>query len=134
MGFSWLQLIATPAERPEAGRNLIASGLQIPVFAWVFLVLLAINVPRLALNEEYVFRKGHYHFWPIVWQSLKFGLAHCIVGVPIGIGLALGLAGGWFAYQYRLGGVLRSGAYHALHNWTLLLLAGLYLGGAFGPV
>lgn len=129
MGWSWLMLLATKEEAPTAGRNLMVSGLQIPWFAWVFLLLMAINVPGLAMNEELMFRKGRKKPGVIAYQSVKFGLVHCLVGVPIGFGLALGIGGFWFALQYLRGGVRRSTAYHALHNWTLLSLAGLWLAG-----
>jgi len=127
MGWTWLQLLPTPTGQPEAGRNLLVSGLAIPGYAWVFLALFAANVPRLAMNEEIAFRKGFKKPGQIVFQSFKFGLAHCLVGVPIGFGLALALAGGWFAWQYLKGGTRRSAAYHSLHNWTLLSLAAVWM-------
>lgn len=126
LGWSWLRLLSSPG-KPQEGTNLIASGLQIPGFAWVFLALLMINVPRLALNEEYAFRKGFKDCRSITLQSLKFGLVHCLVGVPLGFGLALGLAGAWFAFLYLKGGTRLSAAYHSIHNWSLLLLAGLWI-------
>ena len=126
MGWTWLRLLSTPSS-PEAGRNLLASGLTIPGFAWLFLALLAVNVPRLARNEELTFRKGFKDPRSIAFQSVKFGLAHCLVGVPIGFGLALGLAGAWFAFQYLQGGVRRSTAYHCIHNWTLLAMAAVWM-------
>lgn len=129
MGWSWLKLVATPEEGPTAGKNVLMSGLTIPGFAWLFLVLFGVNVPRLALNEEYAFRKGVKKPPEIAVSSIKFGLMHCIVGVPIGFGLALSIAGLWFSMQYLIGGVRRSGAYHSIHNWTLLLMAALWLLG-----
>lgn len=128
-GWSWLQMLATPEEKPTAGTNVLLSGLRIPGFAWIFLALFGLNVPRLALNEEYAFRKGIKKPEKIAFSSLKFGMMHCLVGVPIGFGLALSLAGVWFSVQYLKGGVRRSGAYHSIHNWTLLLLAALWLLG-----
>ncbi len=127
MGFSWLVLVATPEEAPHAGGNILVKGLQIPGFAWIFLALFAANVPRLAMNEELAFRKGYKKPGPIALQSVKFGLIHTLVGVPIAFGLALSIAGGWFAYQYLKGGVRRSAAYHSIHNWTLLTWAAIWL-------
>ncbi|MBS1724990.1 MAG: hypothetical protein JSS66_18780 [Armatimonadetes bacterium] len=125
LGWSWTRLIAEPKE--SGGQNLMVSGLKIPGFAWVFLPLLGLNVPRLALNEEWAFRKGFKKPAEITFQSFKFGMAHCLVGIPIAFGLALSIAGAWFALQYLKGGVRRSAAYHSIHNWALLLLAGLWL-------
>ncbi len=129
MGWSWLVLLATPAEAPTAGTNLVASGLRVPGFAWVFWILFVLNAPRLAMNEERAFRQWHKTPAAIAVQSVKFGLVHCLVGVPIAFGLALSLAGGWFAVQYLKGGVRRATAYHTLHNWTLLALAALWMAG-----
>lgn len=121
--FSWLKLLAaTPQEAAGAGQNLLVAGLRIPFFVWVFLALLMLNVPRLALNEEYLFREGVHGRVKVGLYSVMFGLAHCLVGVPVSIGLALTIAGLWFAYQYRLGGVERAAAYHAIHNWIILTL------------
>ncbi|MCW5937187.1 MAG: hypothetical protein KIT11_07770 [Fimbriimonadaceae bacterium] len=129
MGFSWLQLLATPEEAPSAGQNLALGGLRIPWFAWVFWALLMVNVPRLAMNEEIAFRKGHRGCRAVIWQSLKFGLAHCLVGIPLGFGFALTLGGLWFAANYLRGGLRRAAAVHTLYNWTVLGLAALWLAG-----
>jgi hypothetical protein len=126
-GWSWLSLLARPQDGPEPGRNLMAEGLRIPGFAYLFVALLLLNVPRLAKNEERAFRQGVRGWRTAAFESLKFGMAHCLVGVPIGFGLALALAGAWFAWQYSKGGLRRSTAYHALHNWILLGVAGLWL-------
>ena len=119
--------MATPKEIPTAGSILLLSGLKFPIFAWFFWALLVINIPGLALNEEYAFRKDVTEPKLIAFQSVKFGLAHCIVGIPISFGIGLIVAGFWFAHQYKLGGVERSGAFHTIHNWTLALIAGLWL-------
>ena len=129
MGFSWLRLLATPAEAPAAGTNLMTSGLRVPGFAWVFWLLLVANVPRLAKNEERAFRQGHRKLGPVLWQSVKFGLAHCLVGVPVGIGLAMTISGLWMAWHYLRGGVRRATAYHAVHNWFVLATGALWMAG-----
>lgn len=126
-GWSWLSLLARPQDGPDPGRNLMAEGLKIPGFAYLFVALLLANVPRLAKNEERAFRQGVRGWKAATYESVKFGLAHCLVGVPIGFGLALSLAGGWFAWQYARGGLRRATAYHALHNWILLGIAAVWL-------
>lgn len=105
----------------------MVAGLRIPWFAWVFLVLFALNVPRLAKREERAFRQHVRGTGPVLWNSFKFGLTHCIVGVPIGIGLALFLPGLFFAYVYSKGGVRLSTAVHAVYNYIVLAVAAVWL-------
>ncbi len=125
--FSWLQLLATP-DHPTAGGNLAVAGVtKIPILGLGFLVLLFLNLPRLARYEEDAFRRGTKNWLDGAWRSLKFGLVHCLVGVPIGFGLALGLGGMWFTYHYFRGGVRRSTTVHALYNATLLSALAGYL-------
>ena len=129
MGFSWLRLLATPAEAPAAGGHPIP---RLPGGAGVrlgFLVAVVGNVPRLAKNEERAFRQGHRKLGPVLWQSVKFGLAHCLVGVPVGIGLAMTISGLWMAWPYMRGGVRRATAYHAVHNWFVLAIGALWMAG-----
>lgn len=124
--FSWLQLLATPGERVE-GQNLMTAGLRIPWFIYVFLPLLMLNVPRFARREEELFRQGVRGVPAGFWSCLKFGLMHCIVGVPIAFGLALAIPGAWFLAHYWRGGLRQSTAVHAVYNWLILGIAGGYL-------
>jgi hypothetical protein len=70
----------------------------VPVaFCLAFLVV----IPFLAKVEEEMFRQGHTEWKSIWWQSTKFGLVHCIVGIPIGFGIALIMSGLFYAYHYK---------------------------------
>jgi hypothetical protein len=110
----------------------------------LFLVALMFVVPFMAQAEEKMFRKGHTEWREIVWQSVKFGLAHCIVGIPIAAGVALIISGLYFGYKYKcafdrnvrkLGydeaekeALMTSTAAHSLYNlvvFTLLLVVAL---------
>lgn len=127
MSFSWLQLLAEPG-KPETGGNLAVAGVtKIPILGLGFLVLLFLNLPRLARTEEEWFRRGTKNWLDGCWRSLKFGLVHCLVGVPIGYGLALGLGGIWFTYHYFKGGVRRSTMVHTMYNATLVMLLAVFL-------
>lgn len=123
MGWSWLSLFSEPKDGPS-GQNLMVAPIQIPYVGVLFLGLLAFNVPRLARAEEYQFRYRTRDWVQGVLRSFQFGIAHCIVGVPIGIGIALSIGGAWFTLQFFKGGIRRSALYHAIYNWTIL---GLFL-------
>ncbi len=124
---SWLQFLAPPGH-PEAGGNLVVAGaIKFPWIGVAFAILLFLNLPRLARYEEDAFRRGTKDWKDGAWRSLKFGLLHCLVGVPLGFGLALGLGGLWFTYHYFRGGVRQSTAVHTLYNATLLLSVAGYM-------
>lgn len=118
--FSWLVWLATPADGPVAGTNLNVAGARIPGFGLVFLGLLALNIPRLARLEEEIFRRDSGGLGDVLVRSVKFGLVHCLVGVPVAVGLALTLTGFWLTLEYRRGGVRRSTFAHAIHNFLVL--------------
>ena len=65
-----------------------------------FIALLAV-LPFLAEAEEEIFRRGYEEWKGILWQSFKFGLMHCLVGVPLAFGIALTLTGLFCAYHYK---------------------------------
>ena len=106
-----------------------------------FCLAFLVAIPFLAKYEEEMFRQGHTEWKSIWWQSTKFGLVHCIVGIPIGFGIALIMSGLFYAYQYKrtfennidtLGytaadeeAVIVSTTYHSMYNSiviTVLLL------------
>lgn len=112
---------------PESPGNLAVAGIKISVFGWLFYGLLLLNVPRLARREEEAFRL-HVRSCPeAIFQSIKFGFMHCIVGVPLSFGLALAIPGMVFAYAYSKGGTRLSTAWHSVYNYIVLGLAGVYL-------
>ncbi len=110
--FSWTQLLDSSKE----GTNLNLSGASVPVFGLFFVVLLILNLPRLAHIEEDVFREGTKDWLDAIPRSLKFGLMHMIVGVPLWVGLFLAIPGMWFTFHYFKGGVSRSTMAHATYN------------------
>ena len=71
----------------------------------IFLMLLAPAVPLLALREEETFRQGA-EGWSNVkraGRSVLFGLAHALIGIPIGVALALSFGGAYFTLVYLRG-------------------------------
>lgn len=102
--FSWLSLIfseggnivITPVRKGSESANILIR-LMVPVF---FLALIA-AVPFMAKYEEETFRKGYNKWGRIIRQSVKFGLVHCLVGVPLGFGIALILPGFFYGWKYK---------------------------------
>ena len=117
---SWLYLL--PGAGDHAG-NLGLMPVQIKYFGIAFLLLFAVSVPELARREETRYRRGTRDWRHGVWRSLRFGLAHCVVGVPLYGGLALTVGGLWFTFQYFRGGVEGSTLHHATYNWIIVSVA-----------
>jgi hypothetical protein len=71
----------------------------------VFLLVLLPALPFFAEREERAFRLGAEARTPLQrrWQDLKFGLIHAIVGIPIGVALALSIGGAYFTWCYLRG-------------------------------
>jgi hypothetical protein len=68
----------------------------------VFIVLLVPALPLFAEAEERVFRRGSEHRTAggRVVKGVEFGLAHAIVGIPIGAALGLSVGGWYFTWAY----------------------------------
>lgn len=107
----------------SGGANLVFSGLQWKWYALVFLPVLAIALPHLAEIEERSFREGTRNWKHGIIRSIRFGLEHLIMMIPIGAALALSIGGLWFTHQYFKGGRERSTTYHAAYNTILVMVA-----------
>jgi hypothetical protein len=108
------------------------------VFEWlvplVFGVLLIPGIPLFAEAEERIFRRGaeRWSTWKRVWRGVVFGLVHAVIGLPIGVALALSIGGWWFTAVYLWGvrhgdgtssaGVLESTRAHTAYNGTIVVL------------
>ena len=67
-----------------------------------FLLVLLPAIPLFAETEERMFRFGA-ESWSGRSGSAKavqFGLMHAIIGIPIGVALALSIGGGYFMWCY----------------------------------
>lgn len=107
----------------------------------IFLIALAFVLPFLAKYEEQMFRKGHYDWNSIAKQSVKFGLEHCLVGVPLAAGIALIVLGLFYGLKYKRAfdrnvntmgyrraedeAVMVSTTYHTMYN--MIVVAFLFL-------
>jgi hypothetical protein len=76
----------------QDGGNVAAAGFQVaPWYVLPYAALLLAALPALAMIEEYWFRRGTRGWGDGLLRSLLFGLAHLVVGVPLGVAV-LGLA------------------------------------------
>jgi hypothetical protein len=107
------------------------------VFEWavplVFGLLLIPGLPLFAEAEERIFRLGAERWsWPKrALRGVLFGLAHAVVGLPIGVALALSVGGWWFTGVYLWGvrrfgtpeaGMLESTRAHTAYNGFVVAL------------
>lgn len=102
--------------------NILFSGIQWKYYAALFLPVLFFALPSLARCEEEDFRQGTRNWVDGVKRSIKFGLAHIIALIPLGVALALSIGGLWFTYQYFKGGVKRSTVYHSVYNSIVVVV------------
>ena len=117
---SWIYLL--PGFHDHA-TNIAVIPIQVKYLGIAYIPLLALSVPGLARGEEMSYRYGTVGWKNGVVRSVRFGLAHCVAGVPLYGGLALTVGGLWFTLQYFRGGVERSTLHHATYNWIVLFVA-----------
>lgn len=106
----------------------------------VFLVLLLPALPLLVEREEQIFRLGA-ESWSTpkrIGKALLFGLVHALVGIPIGVALALSIGGGAFTVAYlgayrrtgrRREALLESTRLHLAYNLTIVTVVAVVLAG-----
>jgi hypothetical protein len=108
----------------------------------VFLLLLLPALPLFALREEELFRLGAED-WSTprrVAKAVQFGLVHVLIGIPIGVGLALSIGGAYFQWAYlrgfratgsRRGALLESARAHTAYNAVVVVVVLVAIGVAF---
>lgn len=119
-GWGWWQLLDSGTG--AGGQNATIAVTSLPFVGPVFMLILFLALPRLAGLEEEIFREGTPNWKSGFKRSILFGLVHCMVGVSLGVGFALSIAGLWFTRQYFKGGAERSTAYHAAWNLSIVSL------------
>jgi len=116
-------------------RGLGVLDVAVPI---AFVSLLVVSLPLLVAREEWIFRRGAERRgpWNNVGRCLVFGLAHAVIGIPLGAALALSLGGayltacylrGWRATRSQAGALLESTRAHLAYNATILALIGATL-------
>ncbi len=110
---------------PVTGGTTATTGTSLEVIIpLVFVILLLPGLPLFAAAEERTFRLGA-EGWSTarrLGMGIVFGLVHAIIGIPLGVALALALGGWWFTAVY-LWGFRRGGRVVALREATLAHLA-----------
>ncbi len=110
---------------PVTGGTTATTGTSLEVvIPLVFVILLLPGLPLFAAAEERTFRLGA-EAWSTARRlamGVVFGLTHAIIGIPLGVALALALGGWWFTAVY-LWGFRRGGRVVALREATLAHLA-----------
>ena len=104
----------------------------------VFVTLLIPAMPLLVEREEYVFRLGAER-WSTpkrVAKAVLFGLVHAVVGIPIGVAIALSIGGAYFTLAYlrrfratgsRREALQESTRAHLAYNTSIVVLVALVL-------
>lgn len=97
----------------------------------VFITLLVPALPLFAESEERTFRLGAEN-WSTgrrIARAVEFGLVHCLIGIPIGVGLALSIGGLYFTWAYLRGfhrdgtpyaAMMESTRSHLAYNLTII--------------
>ena len=99
----------------------------------VFITLLALALPLFAHAEERMFRTGAESWSPRrrTLKVVQFGLVHALIGIPIGVALALSIGGAYFMAAYlrcfratgsRAEATLESARAHTVYNATIVSL------------
>lgn len=137
LSFGWWTAIGGQGN-PVVGVTDKTSGTPLEwIVPMLFVLVLIPVVPLFAEREEVMFRQGAEHWsWPRrAYKCVQFGLVHALIGIPIGVALALSVGGAYFmtAYvrAYRRRGseeaLLESTRCHAAYNLAIAVLLLVYL-------
>jgi len=132
LSFGWWTMIGG-AGNPVVGVTDKDYGIVSVVIPLFFIGLLIVGLPLLVAREEWVFRRGAERRGSVdnVARSVLFGLAHAVVGIPIGAALALSIGGlyltwcyleGWKETRSESGALLESTRAHLAYNLTIITL------------
>jgi hypothetical protein len=132
LSFGWWSMIGGEGN-PVVGVTERDYGIVSVVIPLFFIGLLIVGLPLLVSREEWVFRKGAERRGTAnnVARSVLFGLAHAVVGIPIGAALALSIGGlyltwcyfeGWRETRSQTGALMESTRAHLAYNLTIIAL------------
>jgi hypothetical protein len=132
LSFGWWTMIGGEGN-PVVGVTDKDYGIVSVVVPLFFIGLLIVGLPLLVAREEWVFRRGAERRGTTanVGRSVLFGLAHAVIGIPIGAALALSIGGlyltscyleGWKETRTQSGALLESTRAHLAYNLTIIAL------------
>jgi hypothetical protein len=132
LSFGWWSMIGGEGN-PVVGVTEEDYGIVSVVIPLFFIGLLIVGLPLLVAREEWVFRRGAEQRGTVanVRRSVLFGLAHAVIGIPIGAALALSIGGlyltwcyleGWKVTRSQSGALLESTRAHLAYNLTIITL------------
>jgi len=134
-GLDWGWWSALGGEgNPAIGSTERTSGTALEwIIPLVFMVMLGLALPLFAHAEERMFRAGA-ELWSRrkrVLKVVQFGLVHALIGIPIGVALALSIGGAYFMAVYlrryratgsRIEATLESARAHTVYNAVIVSL------------
>jgi membrane protease YdiL (CAAX protease family) len=141
MTWSWISMLGDGGANAPSGNIMAApfkSGSVLVITGFWFLLSLAL--PYLAKGEEEAFRSMVFGTKKRIITSIKFGLVHMIVGVPLFVALILAVVGYIFSIFYVKTfnkaakvdphsadkvAVLASTSVHAKYNFLIITLGSL---------
>ena len=118
LDISWIYLIA----KGDQATNIAIMPVTLPYVGILYLALFAVNIPLFAAAEERRYRRGTKNWRDGAWRSLRFGLAHWVMGIPLFAALALTLPGLWYTFIYLRDGEDAATTHHTTYNLTLCFL------------
>jgi membrane protease YdiL (CAAX protease family) len=141
MTWSWISMLGDGGANTPSGNIMAApfkSGSVLIITGFWFLLTLAL--PYLAKGEEEGFRSLVFGTKKRIITSIKFGLVHMIVGVPLFVALILAVAGYIFSIFYVKAfnkaakvdpysadkvAILASTSVHAKYNFLIITIGSL---------
>jgi hypothetical protein len=124
LSFGWWTAIGGEGNPVIGATDATSGGVLEWLIPLIFLTLLIPALPLFAEREEQMFRQGAEH-WSTgrrVRRAVEFGLAHALIGIPIGVALALSIGGLYFIWRYLKGGIVESTRAHLAYNLEVVVL------------
>jgi hypothetical protein len=133
MGWGWSALLQ--GSGGQSTNVNVAGVVQFPIVLGIgFALVLAWYMPRLVHVEEQIFRDGRTRIRQWAPASILFGLAHMLVGIPLGAALALVWPALMFTFVYKRAyraivnqgpqhdPIWRATVWHLMHNLMIVIL------------
>jgi hypothetical protein len=138
LDWGWWTAIGGEGNPVLGGTERTAGGMAEWLVPLAFVLVLTPALPLLVENEERIFRAGSEHRTTAerVRAAVVFGAVHALIGIPLGVALALSVGGAWFTWVYLRGwrragaaeALLESSRAHLAYNGVIVALVLLSLG------